>query len=420
MDTILLIGGLALIGILGLLIALIGFRGFRIFAVLFALVAGCAGINNLCYAFDSNAFEMPFLIIMVAVAIFLAVLAFFFQKAGLGISGLFSGILVGVAVMFSLDTLLDGAIPPMVYTIGCLAIGAVIALFCILKPSFGAIWSTSLCGSFLLVGCASLLLLWVLTQGGNIASTSSAIASTTGSPSVLVQLNALIGTVSDKSMVFFYLASIFCGMGFCLLQRRSLAKIESELAGEEMDEPAQDTPDREPARRTRSALNEEAPAMEEEAPQPRRGSRFRREEEDVQAFEESLNPEPVEEIADTPAGAESLEDLPASQPAPGLGKAAGAAQASSVPNYTAQGVDEPTMVFEPVAPDSHAQPAEKASRPSRPAQRPASQRPASRQALPKRRSLSDVMEESEKQQESLSKGYQPSSFTSRSTRRKGR
>ena len=424
MDTILLIGGLSLLGILGLLIALIGFRGFRIFAVLFALIAGCVGINELCYAFDSSAFEMPFLIIMVAVAIFLAVLAFFFQKAGLGISGLLCGIGIGVGVMFSLDTLLDGAVPPMVYTVACVVIGVAIALVCILKPSVGAIASTSFCGAFLFVGCASLLLLWVLTQGSSVAATSSAIASTTGSPSVLVQLDTLVHTASDKSMVFYYASSIFCGLGFCLIQRRSLAKIEAELSGSEEDAEEAPSLQEEPAhgrgRRGRSALaeEEEAPqALEEEQQKKRRGSRFRRENEDAQAFEESLGlDEPEDEDVIEEAGDEYEQEAPDAQPEHSLRGGAGVAAAASVASFTAQGVDEPTMVFEPVASEHQQQKPAPSQRPVRPAQRAA----AGRQPLSKRRSLSDVMEESEKQQQSLSKDYQPSTFTSRSNRRKGR
>lgn len=293
LQTILMLAALAVLIALGIWMAFLGHRVYRVFAVLFGLMVGGCGVLFLAGELGWALTSMIVLIGAPVLGILLGVLGAFVRIAGTGLGGILAGYLYGTGLIFSIDTLLGGAIPPLFYTALSMVLLLGICVFCMIRPRQGAVISTAFVGSYMVVFGVTLIATWMLSGG---ASSQSLL---TENANAMAQLGELIGMLSDKTHMLVLLTAFVLGLGCATFQFRVLhcgarnrGEIDWDAIDEEMYEDEDDTYQDE----AEEAFEDE----EEEIPVKRRRGLFgrRRREEEQADWEEEDSWEDEEEEDD--------------------------------------------------------------------------------------------------------------------------
>lgn len=239
LQTILMLAALAALIALGIWMAFLGHRVYRVFAALFGLMVGGCGVLFLAGELGWALTSMIVLIAAPVLGILLGVLGAFVRIAGTGLGGILAGYLYGAGLMFSIDTLLQGAIPPLFYTSLSVLLLVGVCVFCMVRPRQGAVISTAFVGSYMIVFGVALIATWMLSGG---ASSRSLL---TENANAFVQLGELADMMSDRTQMLMLLTAFVLGLGcatfqFRVLHRGAPARDEGEIDWDAMDQPYED------------------------------------------------------------------------------------------------------------------------------------------------------------------------------------
>lgn len=224
LQTIIVLVIFFILFILGGWMTFFGHRAFRFCGTLFGFALGVGGVLfgawNLGFAFDS----MPVVIATPLAGLTFGLLGAFVPIVGVGLGGLCFGFFYGVGIVYCTDTLLGGAIAPVLYT-GISILLVVVALVLCLIFRDAAKWlTTALCGSYVASFALTLALMWFLA--GGFQSTNTAL-----SGSFVLQLTAIYGMISSTTKIFMLLFALFFGVLGCVLQAyASIRQTDSEPA----------------------------------------------------------------------------------------------------------------------------------------------------------------------------------------------
>lgn len=213
LDAIIILVCLIVVGIISALMAIIGIHAYRLFGAVFGLVLGFGIVHYANTALALNIAGTYLIAEYAFVCIVFALLGFFVKAFALGMGGAVTGFIYGIGIVSLADYALGYSIPPAVFTAGCIAIILLAALYCLLRPRAGAIFSTSLTGAYSAALSIYLMIVWY--------HSTSAVSPVLSFDAIIGEFNKLFASVQPEVKGILLAAGLLAGILFMFLQYRS-------------------------------------------------------------------------------------------------------------------------------------------------------------------------------------------------------